>query len=123
LTKKFAFHGELSSDSVSSMSALAVFKRWPIAAWLFAIHAAFVLLIYIQWAMDSGVERGMIWMTVFILDLPSSYLFLDRPGSMWLYAVSAIFIGGLQWALVGALLDLLRRFAKRRQSLHETPKS
>ena len=105
------------------MSALAVLKRWPIAAGLFVLHAAFVLLIYIQWAMDSDVERGMIWMTVFILDWPSSYLFLDRPGLMWLYAVSAVFIGGLQWALVGALLDLLRRFAKRKQSLRETPNS
>jgi hypothetical protein len=64
----------------------------------------------------------MIWMTVFILDWPSSYLFVvDRPGAMGLFAVSAIFIGGAQWALVGALLDLLRRFAKRRQSLRETP--
>jgi hypothetical protein len=105
------------------MSAFAVLKRWPVAAGLFVIHAAFVLLIYIQWARDSDVERGMIWMTVFILDLPSSYLFLDRPGSMGLYAVSAIVIGGLQWALVGALLDLLRRLGRRKQSRREAPKS
>jgi hypothetical protein len=104
------------------MSALTVFKRWRIAAGLFVLHAAFVLLIYIQWATDSDVERGMIWMTVFLIDLPSSYLFLHRPDSMGLYAVSALFIGGAQWALVGALLDLLRRLAKRRQSLRETPK-
>lgn len=98
------------------MSAFAVLKRWPIASWLFVLHAAFVLLIYIQWAMDSDMDRGMIWMTVFILDLPSSYLFLDRPGpKMELYAASAIVIGGLQWALVGALLDLLRRFVRRKQ--------
>lgn len=97
------------------MGALAVFRRWPIAAWLFVLHAAFVLLIYIQWAMDSGVDRGMIWMTVFVLDLPSSFLFVDRPGSMGLYALSVVFIGGLQWALVGALLDFLRRLVKRRQ--------
>ena len=105
------------------MSPFAVFKRWPITAWLFLLHAAFVLLIYIQWAIDDGVERGMIWMTVFIIDLPSSYLFLDRPGSMELYAASAIVLGGLQWALVGAFLDLLRRLGKRKQSLRETPKS
>lgn len=97
------------------MSALAVLRRWPIAAGLFILHAAFVLLIYIQWATDSSIERGMIWMTVFILDWPSSYLFVDRPGPMGLYAASAIFIGGLQWALVGALLDLLRRVVRRRQ--------
>lgn len=100
------------------MSAFAVFRRWPIASWLFVLHAAFVLLIYLRWAMDSGVDRGMIWMTVFILDLPSSYLFLDRPGPrMELYAASAIGIGGLQWALVGALLDLLRRFVSRKQQV------
>jgi hypothetical protein len=98
------------------VSASAIFKRWPIAACLFVLHAAFVLLIYIQWATSSSVERGMIWMTVFLIDLPSSYLFLHRPDSMGLYAVSAVFIGGLQWTLVGALLDLLRRLVKRRQS-------
>lgn len=99
------------------MSAFAVFKRWPIAAGLFVLHAAFVLLIYIQWAMDSDVERGMIWMTVFIIDLPSSYLYLylQRQDSMWLYALSAIVISGLQWALVGALFDLLRRLVRRKQ--------
>lgn len=97
------------------MRAFAVFKRWPIAAWLFLLHAAFVLLIYLQWATSSSVERGMIWMTVFLVDLPSSYLFLHRPDSMELYAASAIVIGGLQWALVGALLDMLRRLVRRRQ--------
>jgi hypothetical protein len=98
------------------MSAFAVFKRWPIAAWLFILHAAFVLLIYVQWAISSSVERGMIWMTVFLIDLPSSYLFINqRQDSMSLYAFSAIFIGGVQWALVGALLDLLRRFVRRKQ--------
>ena len=104
------------------MSALAVFRRWRIAASLFVLHAAFVLLIYIQWAMDTDVDRGMIWMTVFILDLPSSYLFFHRPDAMGLYALSAVFIGGLQWALVGAVFDLLRRFARRRQSLRRGAK-
>jgi hypothetical protein len=97
------------------MSAPALFRRWPIAAGLFVLHAAFVAWIYISWATSSSVERGMIWMTVFLLDLPSSYLFIDRPGAMWLHAISAIFIGGAQWALIGALLDLLRRAVKRRQ--------
>ena len=98
------------------MSALTVFRRWPIASWLFVLHAAFIALIYILWATSSSVERGMIWMTVFILDLPSSYLFLaERQDSMGLYALSAIFIGGLQWALVGAVLDLLRRLVRRKQ--------
>jgi hypothetical protein len=60
-------------------------------------------------------------MTVFLLDLPSSYLFLHRPGSMWPFAASAIVIGGLQWALVGAVLDLFRRFLKRKQSPGDAP--
>src|SRR5687767_3528868 len=93
----------------------ALFKRWPIASWLFGLHAAFVAVIYIQWAIDSSIERGMIWMMVFILDWPSSYLFVDRPGSIGLYAASAILIGGLQWSLLGALLDLLRRLVKSRR--------
>ncbi|HYJ06717.1 MAG TPA: hypothetical protein VEX43_16395 [Chthoniobacterales bacterium] len=97
------------------MSAFAVFRRWPIATGLFVVHAAFVLLIYVQWATDSDVERGMIWMTVFLIDLPSSYLYLQRQDSIWLYAASAIFIGGLQWALIGALFDLLRRLVRRKQ--------
>jgi hypothetical protein len=103
------------------MSAFAVFKRWPIATWLFVLHAAVVLLVYIQWATSSSVERGMIWMTVFLLDLPSSYLFLHRPDSIGLYAVSAVFIGGLQWALVGVLFDLLRRLVRRKQSRRGSP--
>jgi hypothetical protein len=97
------------------MSASAIWRRWPIAAWLFGLHAAFVAVIYILWATSTSVERGMIWMTVFLFDLPSSFLFVVRP--MELHALSAIFIGGLQWALFGALLDLLRRAYRRRQSL------
>jgi hypothetical protein len=97
------------------MSALAIFKRWPITSSLFVLHAAFVALIYVWWASSTDVDRGMIWMTVFLLDLPSSYLFFHRPGSMGLYAISAVFIGGLQWALFGLLLDWLRKLYKRRQ--------
>jgi hypothetical protein len=92
------------------MSVLAIFKRWPIATWLFVLHAALVLVVYIWWATSSSVDRGMIWMTVFLLDLPSSYLFLDGPR---LFAISALFIGGLQWALIGAFFDLLRRLLRR----------
>src|SRR5918996_137986 len=98
-------------------SPFAVLSRWPFTPGLFVLHAAFVLLVYIWWATSSSVDRGMIWMTVFLVDLPSSYLFLHRPDSIGLYAVSAVFIGGLQWALVGALLDLLRRLVRRKQSL------
>ena len=103
------------------MSAFAIFRRWPIATGLFVLHAVFVLLIYLSWATSSSVERGMIWMTVFLIDLPSSYLFVDRPGSMGLYAASAIFIGGLQWTLVGAILDFFGRLVRRRKSLPTAP--
>ena len=98
------------------MSATAIFKRWPVATSLFVLHAAMVSLVYILWATSSSVERGMIWMTVFLIDLPSSYLFVfERPDSMLLHAISAIFIGGLQWAVIGAIVDGLRRLLKRRQ--------
>lgn len=97
------------------MSAFSIFQRWPIATCLFILHAGLVLWVYLSWATSSSVERGMIWMTVFLIDLPSSYLFVPRPGSMWVYAISALFIGGLQWALAGALFDLLRKFVRRRQ--------
>ena len=97
------------------MRPFTVFKRWPIAAWLFVLHTAFVLLIYVQWAADTDVERGMIWMTVFLIDLPSSYLYVQRQHTMWPYALSAIFLGGLQWALVGVIFDLLRKLVARRQ--------
>lgn len=90
-------------------------KRWPIASGLFLIHAAFIGLIYVLWATSGSVERGMIWMTVFLVDLPSSYLFVDWP--MTMHALSALLIGGLQWALVGAVLDLVRKaFIRRRSS-------
>lgn len=102
------------------MSAFPVLRRWPVATWLFALHATFVLFIYILWATSSSIERGMIWMTVFLIDLPSSFLFVDRPGSTGLLAVSAIFIGGLQWTLVGAFFDVIRRAIRRKQALRET---
>ena len=102
------------------MNSFAVFRRWPIATWLFLVHAVFVALIYILWATSSDVERGMIWMTVFLFDLPSSLLFVDLPDAKPLLAISAIFIGGLQWALLGAFLDVLRKGYRRRQSLRGT---
>ena len=97
------------------MTLRDVLKSWPIAASLFVLHTAMVALVYLSWVTSSSVERGMIWMTVFLIDLPSSYLFVYRPGSMWVYAISALFIGGLQWALAGALFDLLRKFVRGRQ--------
>jgi hypothetical protein len=105
------------------MSASAVFRRWAIAASLFVLHAAFVLVIYLQWAMDNSVERGMIWMTVFLIDLLSSFLYVQRQDSMGLYAVSAIFLGGLQWALVGAFFDWLRKIAQRKRARDGTQPS
>ena len=103
------------------MSATAVFRRWPVAASLFLLHAVLVTLIYIVWATNSSVERGTIWMTVFLIDLPASFLFVfERPDSMLLHAISAILIGGVQWALIGAIVDGLRRLLKRRQSRRGT---
>ena len=106
---------------VRCMSGFSVLRRWPIATSLFILHAVCVSVIYTSWVTSSSIERGMVWMTVFLFDLPSSYLFIDHPGAIGLYACSAIFIGGLQWALIGAFVDMLRRGHQRRQSRRGTP--
>jgi predicted neutral ceramidase superfamily lipid hydrolase len=103
-----------------SRYAAQMFRRWAIAVSLFVLHAAFVVWTYISWATSTSIERGMKWMGVFLIDFPSSYLFIDdRPDSKVLYAVSAILIGGLQWALVGAVVDLVRRALTRRSRAAE----
>jgi hypothetical protein len=103
------------SQKYNDRRMFAVSRRWPIATGLFVLHAVFVLLVYIWWATSSSVERGMIWMTVFLLDLPSSYLFLDGPT---LFPISAVFIGGLQWVLVGMFFDFLRRLLRRKREIN-----
>jgi hypothetical protein len=104
------------------MSASAAFKRWPIATWLFCLHAFLILAVYILWLASShDVERDMIWLWARIFDFPVATLEdIVNPRYGLPTALTCILIGGLQWALVGLILDLLRRSLIRGASLRDT---
>ena len=104
------------------MSASAVFKRWPIASWLFSLHALLILGVYILWLASShDVERNMIWLWTRLLDFPIVALVdIINPRYGLPAALTCILIGGLQWAVVGLILDLLRRSIIRGASYHGT---
>jgi hypothetical protein len=104
------------------MSASAVFKRWPIAFWLFCLHALLILGVYILWLASShDVERDMIWLWARLLDFPVAALEdIVNPRYGLPAALTCILIGGLPWALVGLILDLLRRSFIRGASLRGT---
>jgi hypothetical protein len=104
------------------MSASAVFKRWPIAGWLFCLHALLILGVYILWLASShDGERDMIWIWAALLDLPVAALEdIVKPRFGLPAALTCILIGGLPWVVVGLILDLLRRSLIRRASLRGT---
>ncbi len=100
---------------VRCMSLNPIIRRWPVAVAFFAIHSVFVALIYILWHTSHDVERNMIWLTPYLVDLPVSkvYEWLDSYSGV-VVALTCTFIGGLQWAFIGFILDLLwRRFFRR----------
>jgi hypothetical protein len=99
-----------------------VFKRWPIASWLFCLHALLILGIYTLWLASShDAERNMIWLWARLLDFPVAPLEdIVNPRYGLPAALTCILIGGLQWALVGLILDLLRRSFIRGDSLRGT---
>ena len=97
------------------MSLRAIIRRWPIAVALFAIHSLLVAIIYILWQTSHDIERDMIWLTMYLVDLPTSmaYQWFDSKSGL-LVALTCTVIGGLQWAFVGLILDLLwKRFFTR----------
>jgi len=87
-----------------------IVARWPATTLLFGIHAALVVLLYFGWRFSVDPEREMMWLWTLILDFPIgfAYLYCEVP-SHFLTAIISIVLGGLGWALVGWLLDLLRK--------------
>ena len=102
---------------------MQIWKRWPLAPWMFALHAVPSSLVYLVW-LSSGadVERDMIWLWLYFFDLPIAllYEFVEPQYGLQLFFTS-VRLGGLQWALVGLGLDALRRFVLRRQTPRGTP--
>jgi len=68
------------------------------------------MLLYFGWRFSVDPEREMMWLWTLILDFPIGfvYLYFEVP-SHFLTAIISIVLGGLEWALVGWLLDLLRK--------------
>ena len=92
------------------MSLLGVIRRWPFAAGMFAVHALFVLLLYFAWRSSTDPEREMMWLWPMVFDFPMSCLYaLLEVHSHLVTAFTSIVLGGFEWAVVGSLLDLLRK--------------
>jgi hypothetical protein len=104
------------------MSSRAIIRSWPIAVALFAIHSLFVAIIYILWQTNHDIERDMIWLTMYLVDLPISmaYQWLDSDSGL-VVALTCTVIGGLQWTFVGSILDLLWKRFFSRLSPRSTP--
>ena len=108
---------------VRCMSVNAIIRRWPIASWLFVLHTFLVLLVYYVWltSTEPWGERNMIWLWIYRVDFPISYAYIivdHAPARVT--AIACILIGGVQWSIVGLLLDLLRKKVLRRTSIRGT---
>jgi hypothetical protein len=98
----------------------AVIRLWPLASWLLALHTALVLLVYfLSLAPARGGDRYGLWFFLGMFDFPVSFLFPDLPSDA-LTALTWILVGGLQWSLVGLILDLVRKSVLRRAALRGT---
>ena len=89
-----------------------------------AVHTFLLLLVYIGWVSSSwDIERDMIWLWMVFVDCPIffAYIRFVDGASGHLFALTSFLIGGAQWALIGACLDLLRRYPARMSPLRRQP--
>src|SRR5437016_1328081 len=101
---------------------LGVIRRWPFAAGMFAVHALVVLLLYFAWRSSTDPEREMMWLWPMVFDFPMSCLYaLIEVRSHVVTAFTSIMFGGFEWAVVGSLLDLLRKRFFTKPSLRGQP--
>src|SRR3954466_7760451 len=101
-----------------------IIKQWPFAAAAFAIHTLIEMVLYFGWVSSSAdIERDMIWLWMVFVDCPIffGYIRFVDGASGHLFALTALIVGGAQWALVGALCDLLCRAFPDTSSLRGKP--
>jgi hypothetical protein len=97
-------------------------KHWPVASSLFGVHVILVAIVYGLWA-TCPIEDDpqMVWLWAFLFDFPASLIYDHiRVPSEHLFPVIAVVFGGMQWGVVGAMIDLLRKHLVRRSTFHET---
>jgi hypothetical protein len=105
------------------VSIRALLRRWPIASWLFVIHAFIVLAFYVWWLLSAANPyNDMGWLIMAFVDFPIffAYLPLVNHASGHLFALVAIVFGGVEWALIGLVFDLAWRSISRKPVLRGT---
>ena len=96
------------------MSALSL-RRWRVTLSLLFIHTLLVCTVYVLYARsvtfhDEDPEMHWVWASIF--DFPSSGLVaILHPRYGLQCAIAFLVIGGIQWAIVGAICD--RIFTRR----------
>jgi len=105
------------------MSIRAVIKCWPIASLLFLVHTSLVLAFYVWWLRSTGNPYNDLgWLIMAFVDFPIffAYLPLVDHASGHVFALVAIVFGGVEWGLVGLVLDFARKSISRKVALRGT---
>jgi hypothetical protein len=90
---------------------------------LFVSHALLMLLFIAGFATDRDPNAGLLWLFPYFADFPSSLLgehLLGHSASLTPRALSYLVLGGIQWTLVGLMIDLIYRWIARPPA-HGTP--
>ena len=95
----------------------ALLKRWRITLLLLLIHAVAVCVVYVRYtnSVTHTMDTYMQWYWLSLIDFPSSILLAILQPQYGLQSAAAFFVvGGIQWFIVGAILDAL--FGRRREN-------
>jgi hypothetical protein len=105
------------------MRSPTLIRRWPTATGLFVLHTLIVVAIYVMWSSSwKDPERDMIWLVMIFVDFPAIYAYdpLLNYFSIPVLPAGSILFGGLQWLLVGLVLDVILKNYVRKHALRGT---
>jgi hypothetical protein len=79
---------------------------------LFCVHTVLLLLFTAGYVTSNDPNRGFLWLLPYAADMPSSLLATRVAGltaGATTLCIAFGIAGGLQWAVIGVAVDLMRR--------------
>ena len=84
-----------------------VVESFPFACGLFCLHTLFDGWVYWAWATSRDGERDLLWVLTFVVDRPLLFVYqIIRPETGLATLLMFASIGGVAWALLGALVEV-----------------
>jgi hypothetical protein len=85
-------------------------RRWPTAFGCLCFNTFAVLATSLVYALSTDANGAMFWLGPIALDWPSSLMIgVSDTATTLQLALALLFLGGLQWTVLGMIFDLFLR--------------